>query len=227
MIYVFPHCARKEAEIEKIKGISRLYAYPCLPRFENEAPLTILDSGAYALSQKGGKMGITYMEKLSQHYAKYYTNKSLTLCIAPDEFLNPVQSMLNFRAWQKKHLFSNITAVIQAESKNRIDMQNLKYQADFYRKFTDTACFSNNNLTNEEAKLFKLEELFKYMKKLGYKWIHVLGAGWSIDDILEWKKIKYFDSMDSIAYYSTKDIEAFGSLDPIQNIRRISECFRT
>lgn len=224
MIYVFPHCMKHEDEIERIGGISRLYAYPAKPRFENHGHITILDSGAYGLSQCGRRITLNYMKKLSEHYKTFATKN--TFCVAPDEFLNPVQSMMNMRSWFKNGFYKNVAAVIQAEQKNKINLNSLKSQADFYRKYTDVAFFSNNNLYAEDAKLLHLEELFKYMKSIGFKWIHVLGAGWSIRDILEWQEIKYFDSCDSVAYYTAKDVTAFGSLNPVENVRRITACLK-
>jgi hypothetical protein len=100
MIYIFPHFKAKENEIKKIQGISRLFAYPKAPHFENQGQKVILDSGAYGLSLSGGKIDLKYMEKLNEHYLKYANNK--TLCIAPDEFLNPYQSMKNFKIWIEK-----------------------------------------------------------------------------------------------------------------------------
>lgn len=217
--YVFPHCQKQEGEIEKIKGISRLYAYPCKPCFENESKIVILDSGAYGLSKAKIKMSDSYMKKLSEHYLKYYCDN--TLCIAPDEFLNPIQSMQNIRKWFKKGLFGSVTAVLQASKKNEINLDDLKYQAEFYRQYTDTICFSNNNLRGMQAQNFKLNIIFDFCKKLEYKWIHVLGAGFSIRDICDWFDIGNFDSMDSIAYYTTKNKEEFGSLNAVENIKEI------
>lgn len=222
--FVFPHCAAHGDEIEKIKGINRLYAYPATPRFNNDSNIVILDSGAYGLSVSGQKMNTAYMMKLSEHYEKYHSDN--TLCIAPDEFLNPVQSMLNLRKWLSKGLYKDVTAVIQAESKNRINLDGLIYQADYYKCYTDTACFSNNCLTGAEAQYLRIERLFEYMKSIGYKWIHILGAGWNIQDIKDWMRISYFDSMDTIAYYATRDIKAYGSLNPVENIRRIGQCIK-
>lgn len=217
--YVFPHCSEYEEEIKKIKGISRLFAYPKAPHFENEGKIVILDSGAFGLSLQGRRITKTHMEKLDKHYRQYA--KENTLCIAPDEFLNPMQSMWNIRTWFKNNYYPHIAAVIQPSQMRKIDLNSLKYQADYYSNFTDKFCFSNNGLTGKMAQAFRLEELFKYMKEeLKIKWIHVLGAGWNLEDIRDWIEIKYFDSMDSIAYYRCNQNE-FGGLNPIENIENI------
>lgn len=39
--------------------------------------------------------------------------------------------------------------------------------------------------------------------------------------LIVWLEIKGWDTMDSIAYYTTKNINEFGSLNPIKNIYSI------
>lgn len=219
--YVFPHCRKYEKEIRKIKGISRLFAYPKAPHFDNRGKVVILDSGAFGLSLQGRKITKNHMQKLNKHYRKYAREN--TLCIAPDIFLNPMESMWNMRTWFKNNYYPHVTAVIQCTQKGWIDLNDLKYQADYYSNFTNEFCFSNNGLTGEMAQYFRLERLFEYMKKnLNAKWIHILGAGWSLKDIKDWMKISYFDSMDSIAYYQCNEGE-FGGLDPVENIKNVCQ----
>lgn len=219
-IYVFPKCKDYENDINKIEGISRLYAFPNNPTIKECAPITILDSGAYNLYSNGGHIDLGYMTRLSNYYKKH--SEQNVICVAPDVFLNPQQSMFNIYKWFKKRLYPNIAAVIQAESKGVINIESLKSQVDYYSNFTDIMFFSNNGLTGEMAIQLRVEKLFKYMKDSGVKWIHVLGAGWSESDIRNWKSIKYFDSLDSIAYYSTTDDNEFGNLNPIRNIEKIT-----
>lgn len=165
------------------------------------------------------------MIKLSAHYEKFA--KSNTLCIAPDEFLNPVQTMKNFRTWQRNNLFSKITPVLQRSVKKIVNIDELKMQAEYYREYSDTVCVANAGMYGHEALLSRMDVLLRYIKKdLDYQWIHILGAGYSIEDIDNWKKVGNFDSLDSRAYFITKDINAFGSFSPTENIRRIIECSR-
>ena len=58
--------------------------------------------------------------------------------------------------------------------------------------------------------------------KMQVEWLHVLGAGWSLEDIKNWQSLGS-DSIDSIAYYNTKKENEFGSLNPIENIYKILE----
>lgn len=235
MMYIIPYYSSLESEINEIKEVrGRLRAFPALrqdfkiynkeeypyiTKFSEHVEKIILDSGAFALSTVKRKIDKTYLTALEQYY--FYNSDERCICVAPDEFLNPVQSMYNFQKWQS---FSEIkvAGVLQAEKKGVINIYNLMKQAEFYRKYTDTIFFSNPALTGETAKNMKIQKLFKFMKKdLKVKWIHNLGAGWSLKDIKDWKKIGYFDSMDSIAYYTTTDSIEFGSLIPVQNIHNI------
>lgn len=216
--YVFPHFAPREKQIQEIEGLSRLFAYPATPSFKNKGRITILDSGAFALSCKNQKMNQDYLKRLSNYYEKYYQDS--VICVAPDEFLNAAQSMYNYKKWLSYHYFSKVCPVIQADYKYIINIKDLIYQADFYSEYSDIILFSNNALTGKAAKELKLERLFKYMKtKLNVKWIHVLGAGWDLDDIKEWLTIDYFDSLDSIAYYN--DCSPDSALKNIENILEI------
>ena len=223
MIYVFPHFKVKENEIKKIQGISRLFAYPKEPHFENKGQKVILDSGAYGLSLSGGKIDLKYMKKLNEHYLKY-SNKN-TLCIAPDEFLNPYQSIKNFKIWIDNGFYKEITAVLQCSKKQIVDTKEILEQLKFYSKYNvKNYCFSNNFMNGEIANSTELYKIFIFMKeKMNVEWIHILGAGWNLEDIKDWKNIGNFDSMDSIAYYTTRDKKEFGSLNAIDNIKNILE----
>lgn len=224
-VWVCPHCPKKSAEkeIEKIQGLNRLYAFPCEPKFINSS-LVILDSGAFGLSQSGGKINFKYMQRLSEHYEKYYRKN--VLCVAPDEFANPEQSMMNFQKWHKNKLFSHISPVLQCERKNEINIDSLKFQADFYREKADTIFFSNAFLYGRHSKILKVEKVFEYCKQIGFEWVHCLGAGWDIEDVKIWAQMNCLDSFDSIAYYTTKDIDTFGSLNPVENVKEIIKCIR-
>ena len=224
--WVCPHCPtpKYEKEIQKIKGLNRLFAYPCKPCFDN-GRLVIMDSGAHGLSMYGGKMTFKYMQKLSEHYEKYYRD-GRTLCVAPDEFLNPEQSMLNFQKWHKNNLFPKISPVLQSEKKYVFNCEILKFQADFYREYSDTLLIGDNNLTSSQAKAHNIEKLFEYCKSIGYKWIHYLGAGWNLEEIKNWSEMRFLDSFDSTAYYLTKDEREFGSLNPLENVKNIIEMLK-
>lgn len=238
MIYVFPYNSSLEDEINKISEVKgRLRAFPALQRnfkiyaskeeypFKNNFPETvekvILDSGAFALSQTNHRMDNEYMMALDQYF--HYNADERSICVAPDVFRNPSETIINFKKWHSLGFRKDIAPVIQNVSHHRIDLKILRYQADFYRKYSDVMLYSNScRLTGEYSRMYRLQDFFKYLKKdLKVKWIHVLGAGWSLKDIEDWKKIGYFDSMDSFAYYTKQDCADYGSLDPVENIKNI------
>ena len=222
-VWVCPHCpTAAENDIKKISGLPRLYAYPCEPGFENGG-FVIIDSGAFGLSQAKKKMSVSYMKKLSEHYEKYHTEN--VFCVAPDEFLNPQQTMFNFVTWQKTKLFSKICPVLQSDTKYIANEKTMLQQAEFYKKKSDSKVifFSNPSMYAEKY----LDKIFKKVKEIGFDWIHCLGAGWDIEDVKKWGSMQYLDSFDSIAYYTTKDKSAFGSLDAYKNVTEILRCLKT
>lgn len=221
-IWVCPHCPKPSAEkkIEQIEGLARLYAYPCKPEFANGG-LVILDSGAFGLHQAGKKMNFAYMKRLSEHYEKYYADN--VFCVAPDVSVNPMQSMQNFKRWHKNGFFKHIVPVLHSDKIDSFHMDTMLYQANFYRKYSDVVFIGSPKLSAELAKQVRISDLFKELKLMGYRWLHKLGVGWNLEEVKVWRDMPYLDSFDSIAYYSTRDINGFGSLDAFQNVEKILE----
>ena len=224
--YVFPSCHKYETQIRQIKNINRLFAYPNIPSFENQR-LVILDSGAFLLSQLKKEMDTKYMFNLSAYYEKYSKVYDNILCIAPDVFKSPFKTIKNIKKWRNLKLFKNITPVLQNSQNRKIDIDELIYQIDFYISLGyKTLCYSIYNANAILHKHQNIEKVFLYAKEHGIEHIHCLGAGWSLDDIIVWQEIKGWDTMDSIAYYTTKDIREYGSLNPIDNIYSILSLFK-
>lgn len=225
MIYVFPHCAKYESEIAKIKGISRLFAYPCKPHFENKGNITILDSGAFGLYKAKKSIGDEYMSKLNKHYHQYGNNHNV-ICVAPDVAGDPMRTMRNYQRWQKNGYYPSIAPVLQWDNKvSSINM--LKYQIDFYSNISNckTILFPTA-LDGKTSRAIGLQSIFTYCKEKGFDWLHILGAGWNIEDIKHWNSLQDIDSIDSIAYYNVYSPTAFGSLNPIKNIYKILEVLK-
>lgn len=220
MRYIYPRHEESDGAINRL-GLPRLFAYPHVPKTDS---FFIMDSGAYALSIRKQKMTTSHMVKLSAHYAKYYRDNCI--CIAPDEFKNPFVSMRNWAMWHASGLFEHITPVIQATKNYSIELTQLFNQVDFYTQSRKvrTMCFSNNGLRGEDAKAQRLYSLFHYMRRKGVQYIHVLGAGWGIDDIKKWQQVGGWDSMDSIAYYTNP--ADYGASTPLEAVERIEACFQ-
>ena len=229
--YVFPRCIniRYEREIEQIKNLNRLYAYPSMPSFKykDDNTLVILDSGAFGLSQLNKKMNKDYFIALSKYYQKHSKAHKRMLFIAPDVFKNPFETMRNLKIWRGLNLFENITPVLQNSQMKIIDKDELKYQIDFYTKLNyKTLAYSIYSADGMLHKQQNIEEVFFYARKMGVEYIHCLGAGWSLEDIAIWQSIDGFNSFDSIAYYTTRNIDEFGSLNPVKNIKNILSLFK-
>lgn len=223
--YVFPHCKRLENKIKQLGKLNRLFAYPTEPHFDNHK-LVILDSGAFGLSQQNKSINKSYMFKLSKHYEHYKSMHDNMLCIAPDIFKDPFGSITNIKKWRAFKLFKDITPVLQNSERSIIDIDELKYQVDFYTSLGyNTLCYSLYNTNGTLHKQQNIDVVFKYAKSKNVKHIHCLGAGWDIQDIRVWQTIEGWNTMDSIQYYATKNVNDYGSLNPLDNIKTILNLF--
>ena len=233
MRYIIPYYSPVEDEINSMTDVQgrlrafptrrkdfKMYSkekYPYKINFPAHVQKILLNSAGFSMPTISDK---DYMLALEQYY--FYNADERCICVAPDAFLNPVKTMYNFKKWLLLTNNAKVAAVLQADTRHTMNVKDLMKQAEFYRKYTDIIFFANPLLTAENAKYLKVENLFKFLKQdLEVKYIHVLGAGWTLEEIKGWKSIAHFDSMDSISYYSTKDVAAFGSLDPIENIKNI------
>jgi len=191
MEYVFPIPIRLRGRLLDFK---RLYAFPAIPE---ENPF-ILDSGAFALSKSGGRMDGEYFERLYKYYKKYFGSYAHN--VAPDVFLNPRQTMKNFEVWREKYADCQVWPVIQCTSK-KIEWALIKYQLDFYSELFNCLkilFFSNPSLRGSSYP----KDIFQKIKdQYRVEWIHILGAGWNLEDIKIYARLEGLDSIDSIAYY--------------------------
>ena len=178
---------------------NRLYAFPTPPILDSKHKI-ILDSGAFGLSKSGGKMDAVYMLKLAEHYKKY-GNQSNVFCIAPDVFKSPAQSIKQYKEFMNKYNIK-IAPVLQFKYQN-IDLFDIKKQINEYSRLSNSrmVCISNNkfNPIKQGAELKYIVE--KIRLKFDDVWIHVLGAGYSHNNVKDWMKLGV-NSMDSISYYT-------------------------
>lgn len=187
-----------EERIKKeIVLFDRLYAYPRVPDISG-TKVVILDSGAFALSKRNGKMDDKYLKDLAVHYKKYSTRDNV-LCISADVFKSPSLSMSQFLKFNI--LFDNAVPVLQFATSN-IDLFDVKKQIRFYAKNSNqkTICISNNKFDPIKQKK-ELSFIVETIINHGFDWIHVLGAGYSHNDVKDWHEIGV-NSIDSISYYT-------------------------
>jgi len=207
MKYVFPAFPNMRGELAEY---CRLYAFPRQPDCPPpDTGYIILDSGAYGLSQSGKKMDAAYIDRLAAHYREH-ARKPVFL-FAPDVFLNPTQTMRQFSEWHSRHGIP-VVPVVQFNSKNgSVDLHRMRKQLEFYRAYGGLlphwegkpfVCISNPSKRAIEGKnVVRVATLARQV--MGEVWLHNLGAGWDREDILAWKNTAAFDSMDSIAYYTS------------------------
>src|SRR5690606_15718880 len=93
-----------------------------------------------------------------------------------------------------------VVPVIQFTKMKHLDIFHARKQAMFYREFGNKIiAVSNPGLRGSAALPLKI--LTDELRKIGYEWIHNLGAGWNYNDCRDWRKLG-FDSIDSISYYT-------------------------
>jgi hypothetical protein len=197
LTYVLPHYPNMPAALH---AHHRLYAYPIPPNPPPPNGFTILDSGAFGLSQRASQIGRTHIQKLAAHYRPYAGQPGYR-CIAPDVFLDPAATMRNWTHWHGQ-VSLPVVPVIQFPRRGQLDLYSTLKQAKFYAPFQpDFICISNPALNAaQSAPLVELCALVR--QATGATWLHNLGAGWSPHDIAAWRDLACFDSIDSIAYYT-------------------------
>jgi hypothetical protein len=93
-----------------------------------------------------------------------------------------------------------------------IDLYTALRQAQFYGK-QDVVCFANPFLTARQARRKNVHELFALLREsMHCRRLHVLGAGWTPEDIAGWRELGA-DSIDSIAWYTDAQEKKVWRLD--------------
>jgi len=193
-------CAAHKQLAPQLNEFNRLYAFPTVPDLDGQHKI-ILDSGAFGLSKSGRKMDAQYLNDLALHYQKYGQQKNV-FCIAPDVFKNSHQSIRQYKDFTQRYPNIKVVPVLQFQTKN-IDLFNAKKQIDEYSRLSNSGmiCVSNNKFNPVK----QFDELQYIVKKIRHKfkhvWIHVLGAGYSHNNVKDWLKTGV-DSIDSISYYT-------------------------
>jgi hypothetical protein len=182
----------------------RLYAFPA----QSEAPapesFVILDSGAFGLSQRGIQMSKAHMAKLAEHYALHGASDAFPhVAVAPDAYPNPFQTMRQWHYWYDQS-YTRVAPVIQQTQKHGCDARVTLMQCLEYEPYKPQTVFvSNPGLTGKEARFLGFQAVLDTVQEtLAPRWVHVLGAGWHPEDLEQWTRLRGWDSMDTIAYYT-------------------------
>ena len=185
----------------RLAGFPRLYAFPREPE-PSEGELCILDSGAFGLSKAGRQthMSADYMRRLDEHYRRFGVAAN-TVCVAPDVFGDPGQTLRQWRWWHAEGMPA-VVPVVQFPRK-RLDLNSVVAQCRAYAPWRpEFVCVSNPSLRAAQA-YEQLRVALQVLRELLHPaWVHVLGAGWDVEDILAWGQLG-FESIDSVAYYTT------------------------
>lgn len=131
-----------------------------------------------------------------------------TLCVAPDALFEPERTMRQWRIWYDElparrggKRSPRVYPVIQMRRREQIDLYTAARQAQFYGRH-DVVFFSNPFLTASQAKRACVRELFAVLREYTRcRRLHVLGAGWTPEDVAGWRELGA-DSIDSIAWYT-------------------------
>jgi hypothetical protein len=195
-----------------LSNFNRLYAYPNIPEvFENNT-FTILDSGAFHLFMAKKKMTLEYIDNLAEHYLKY-SGKNI-FCVTPDVPRNYIETIKNFQYFYTKYDIV-LSPVIQCSNESFL-IHEIDYQLKAYKEILgdiDYLFFNKRGKRFAELIETKFDSKLEYCKKeYGVNRIHIFGGGWGLEDVNVFKKFKYADSIDSIAYYTA-------SINEAQNLR--------
>ena len=185
---------------DEMLAFSRLYAYPAQPAPSPPGGRSILDSGAFGLSQRGSAIDQHHMRRLAKYYQPYVGQHGYW-CIAPDVFLDPHQTMRNWEWWQA-NVGLPVVPVIQFPHKRQINLYSVVKQAHFYAPWRPE-CVAISNPALRAIESDGIEQVCQVVRSAtGATWLHNLGAGWDPADIAAWRELNCFDSIDSIAYYT-------------------------
>lgn len=170
-------------------------------------------------------MNEQYMCDLSRHYHKYADNR--TICVAPDVVQDPLETMKNYKKWINSGKYPDIAPVMQLLEKSRIEKTALKYQIDYYTAFFGVRTILFALCQRSDIAIYSgIGEITEYARSKGVEYIHMLGAGWDMDDVRCWAQSGLVDSIDCTSYYNSDRRHKFGSNDPVENAKKIIECIR-
>lgn len=190
--------------INQLDGVNKLIAFPREPENIELDKIHIFDSGAFGLyqSKTGFEINDTYMDALARSYIRFQSKNYK--CIAPDVFLKPKKTMNNFKAFKAKYPEIKICPVFQFKKLKELDSFSFYQQLNYYKQYNfDFVCVSNPYLRAVQAKEQGLENMLKIIKETFNCHIHFLGAGWDLQDIIDYSRFNYLDTFDSVSYYTS------------------------
>ncbi|GEM_PF-6280337 len=167
----------------------------------------VLDSGAFARSfQKPADRAPVqeWMRDLAAWYreARAIYGERLRWCVAPDVFGDPRATWQQWCMWQEASPDVPVAPVIQLWPGKPLDLYTIQQEAKRYG-VQPVVCLSNPAKITAARWGSALEAACSLIRDAcGQEcWIHLLGAGWSQEDVIGYARVPGLDSIDSITYY--------------------------
>lgn len=179
-----------------------LYSFPHEPEARGER--RVLSSGTWGIaSKKAGRYEAREWPALYEYYRRHAHLNNTGWYMMPDEYLRPDATVANWMRWRRLYPDLPVVPIIQFRREKRVDLALALEQARTYARFNPPCiCISNPACTALDW-ADALRMLAAMIRRLMPRaWIHVLGAGWDVRDVMRYAEIDAIDSIDSIAYYS-------------------------
>lgn len=166
----------------------------------------VLDSGAFARSFQKMSERVSadvWMKQLAAWYriTRAQHGDRVRWCVAPDVFGNPMRTYEYWQQWHEHYPDVPVVPVIQLWPKRPRDLMVVIREAKRYPN-QPIIMLSNPAGMNATAWGPLLDTMCKAIREhTGATHIHLLGAGWSLEDIARYQHVTQLDSLDSITYY--------------------------
>jgi len=148
------------------------------------------------------------LPNLAEFYRQYQARN--TICLAPDLALRAWETRRAWEMWHEEENRPAVVPVVQPGSKFNNAMYDILAQVDYYArwyrergKVMRMICLGNSLVRAAEVRNV-IPILTQMIRRRGVEYIHILGAGWDMEDILNWA-ILGVDSIDSTSYYTSAE----------------------
>ena len=167
----------------------------------------VLDSGAFARSflKPAERQPVEeWMRDLARWYraARVRYAERLRWCVAPDVFGDPRATWTQWQAWQATSPDVPVAPVVQLWPNKPLDLWTIQQESRRYGP-RPIVCLSNPAKITAARWGTTLEAACALIRVAcgANTWIHLLGAGWSQEDVLGYLAVPGLSSIDSLTYY--------------------------
>ena len=171
------------------------------------AQRVVLDSGAFGRSFQPA----TERQPLAEWFvtlatwyraAMHHYGDRLRWCVAPDVFGDPRATLAQYAQWRADYADIPVAPVIQLWPNKPFDLMTIQRQSRTYGQQPHIMLSNPAKMTAARwgATLTDACAVIRHHAGAGCH-IHLLGAGWSPDDVLLYRRVIGLSSIDSITYY--------------------------